>query len=57
MVGRTVAVFVAVEAKAATGKPTERQIEFLRRVIQDGGEGAIVRSEYEFSCQFGAFRS
>lgn len=44
MVGRTVAVFTAVEVKTPKGKPTEAQINFLHQVKQSGGIAGIARS-------------
>ena len=44
MVGQTVAVFTAVEAKSATGRATKKQKNFLRRVQSDCGIAIIARS-------------
>jgi hypothetical protein len=44
MVGQTVAVFTAIEAKAPSGKATDRQVAFLERVRVDGGIAQTVRS-------------
>lgn len=47
MVGRTVAVFTAVEVKAPRGKPTEAQRNFIDQVLQAGGYAGIARSAAE----------
>lgn len=44
MVGRTVAVFTAVEAKTLRGRPTDAQIQFVHAVQAAGGLAAIARS-------------
>ena len=44
MVGRKVAVFTAIEIKTATGRLTERQAEFVDRVLDAGGVAGCVRS-------------
>lgn len=44
MVGRTVAVFTAVEAKTLTGRPTMAQIGFLDAVRAAGGRAILARS-------------
>lgn len=44
MVGKTVAVFAAIEVKSATGRPTEQQTAFLRAVSEAGGIACIARS-------------
>jgi len=44
MVGRTVAIFTAIEVKTPTGKPTPEQIHFIDRVKALGGIGGIARS-------------
>ncbi len=46
-VGRKLAVFVAIEAKSATGRATTEQVEFVRQVAFDGGRAQIVRSTRE----------
>jgi hypothetical protein len=43
-VGRTIAVFTALEIKTAKGRLREEQAPFLRMVNSHGGLGAIVRS-------------
>lgn len=44
MVGKTVAVFTAIECKTAKGKPTEKQRYFIGRVQADGGFAGVARS-------------
>lgn len=44
MVGSKVAVFVALEGKSATGRPTEEQAAFLAMVIKAGGIAGVFRS-------------
>ncbi len=44
MVGKTVAVFTAIECKTKTGKATPAQIFFIERVKLDGGYAGIARS-------------
>lgn len=44
MVGRRVAVFVALEAKSDTGRPTREQMAFIAAVRAAGGIAGIVRS-------------
>lgn len=47
MVGRRVAVFVALECKSETGRATPEQERFVAAVNAAGGIGAIVRSADE----------
>lgn len=49
MVGSTVAVFTALEAKTKKLKTTEVQENFLKQVIRCGGFAAVIRSvdDYE----------
>lgn len=47
MVGQTLAVFTAIEAKSATGRATLAQLAFVERVRAAGGIALIVRSEKE----------
>lgn len=47
MIGRTVAVFTAVEVKAPKGRPTDAQINFLAQVLNAGGLAGIARSADE----------
>lgn len=44
MVGRTVAVFMAIEVKTTTGKVTEDQNNFLNFVRSQGGISGVARS-------------
>jgi len=45
MVGKTVAVFLAVEVKLPKGKVQDNQINFLEMVNKLGGKGVICRDE------------
>ena len=45
MVGRTVAIFTAVECKSPTGKPTLEQQNFIAFIRSQGGIAGIARSE------------
>lgn len=47
MVGRTVAVFTAVEVKAPAGRATEAQLNFIAQVLKAGGFAGIARSPGE----------
>lgn len=47
MVGKTVAVFTAIEVKTPTGRPTKEQLNFIQRVQQAGGIAGIARNEHE----------
>lgn len=44
MVGKPVALFLALEVKTKTGTPTEEQVNFLLRVREAGGLAGVVRS-------------
>jgi hypothetical protein len=44
MVGQTVAIFTALEVKAAKGKPTPDQTNFIDQVNKAGGRAGVVRS-------------
>jgi hypothetical protein len=44
MVGRRVAVFTAIETKAARGRATAEQLNFISRVLQAGGFAGIARA-------------
>lgn len=44
MVGGHVAVFLALEVKTATGKPTPEQVNFISAVRKAGGLAGVVRS-------------
>lgn len=46
-VGRRVAIFTAIETKAARGRTTEAQETFLARVIVCGGIAGIARDEHQ----------
>jgi hypothetical protein len=43
MVGKTVAIFLAVETKDNYGKPTAEQLHFINMVRADGGMAGIVK--------------
>lgn len=45
MVGRTVAVFTAIECKAGNRYATPEQLAFLRALDKDGGIGCVTRSD------------
>lgn len=47
MVGKTVAIFAAVEVKTPTGKATPEQKNFIAQVNGFGGIGFVARSEEE----------
>ena len=47
MVGRKVAIFIAIEIKTETGVATFEQYQFIQAVNRDGGIGFIARSEGE----------
>ena len=47
MVGKTVAVFTALEVKTATGTSSPEQKNFIRVVKEAGGIAEVVRSPYE----------
>jgi hypothetical protein len=47
MVGTYVGVFVGVETKTATGKPSEAQVRFIRAINDNGGRAGIARSTYD----------
>jgi hypothetical protein len=47
MVGRTVAIFTAIEVKTPGGKPTPEQLHFVKRVKDHGGIAGIARSVEE----------
>lgn len=46
-VGRTIAIFTAVEVKTATGRTIDEQDAFLTAVVAAGGIGRVVRSAAE----------
>ena len=41
---KTVGVFIAIEEKAEKGKPSDKQLSFLKKVTDLGGKGAVVKS-------------
>lgn len=51
MVGSRIAVFLAVEVKAARGRVTPEQEDFLRAVNQAGGVAFVAHSEEEAISQ------
>lgn len=48
MVGKKVAVFTAIEVKAAKGRPTQLQQDFIAAVRTAGGLAGIARSRADF---------
>ncbi len=44
MVGKTLAVFTALEVKTAKGRASEQQMAFIRAVNDNGGRAGVVRS-------------
>lgn len=49
MVGKRVAMFTAIEAKAEKGKATAEQLQFIARVNEAGGIAGIARSPEDVS--------
>lgn len=47
MVGRPVAIFVAIEVKAGKGRATKEQLNFIQRVRDAGGIAGIARTPEE----------
>ena len=47
MVGKTLAVFAAIEIKSKTGKTTKEQDNFLKVVTDSGGIAFVARSEMD----------
>lgn len=47
MVGKTVAQFVAIECKSATGKVSDDQMRFIAAVKKAGGVAGVTRSDIE----------
>lgn len=41
MLGKTIAVFVAVEAKSPTGRASQRQLDFINHIVESGGVAVI----------------
>ena len=46
-VGRTMAVFTAIEVKTPKGRPTQAQTAFIDAVSRGGGIAAVARSDAE----------
>jgi VRR-NUC domain len=44
MVGKTLAVFTAVEVKSPSGRPSEEQLEFLEHIRGGGGLACVARA-------------
>ncbi len=44
MVGQKLAVFVALEVKAAKGRTSDKQANFIKAVNDNGGRAGVVRS-------------
>ncbi len=47
MVGKTVAVFTAIEVKTEKGRVTPEQVQFIEQVRKAGGIAGVVRSPEE----------
>ena len=47
MVGKTVAIFTAIEVKSEKGRATSEQLNFISKVKQAGGIAGIARSTEE----------
>lgn len=47
MVGKTVAVFTAIETKTPTGRASREQLNFIDQVVASGGIAGIVRQDGE----------
>lgn len=47
MVGRKLSVFAAIEVKAAKGRTSEQQADFIKAVQKAGGIAGVARSEAE----------
>ena len=45
MIGRTVAIFTAIEVKSASGNVKKTQLNFINRVKQSGGIAGIARND------------
>lgn len=50
MVGTTLAVFVAIEAKSVAGRATPTQLAFVADVVRAGGRAGVVRAEAELGA-------
>jgi hypothetical protein len=44
MVGRRIAVFTAIEVKSATGRASDKQKKFIKRIHDCGGIAGVARS-------------
>lgn len=47
MVGKDVAVFIAIEVKTGTGRPSKEQVNFIEAVKAYGGVAGVARTEEE----------
>lgn len=47
MVGQRVAIFLSIEGKSETGRPTKKQRNWVERVREAGGRAGIARSVAE----------
>lgn len=47
MVGKEVAIFVAIEVKTDAGRPTKKQLHFLDVIRRNGGISGLARSAEE----------
>jgi hypothetical protein len=50
LVGETLAIYLAIEAKAARGRLTDEQADFLKLVLRCGGRAGVARS-VEDACR------
>jgi hypothetical protein len=57
MVGRQVALFAAVEVKAARGRLRPEQANFIKQVRKAGGIAGVARSDEEALALFDTYRS
>lgn len=57
MVGRTVAIFSAVECKAAGGRVRPEQANFIEQVRKAGGIAGVARSDDEALALFERYRT
>lgn len=49
MVGKTLPVFTAIEVKTETGKASDEQLNFIKRITENGGPAGICRSPDELN--------
>lgn len=56
MVGRTVAVFTAMEVKTKTGRATQPQLNFIAAIKKAGGIAGIVRSPDDAAKMIGEWK-